>query len=200
MERGANLDAIDLPLNSRLWLKERFAALRGLGEAERLAGIEKIVNWTNPGAGGFYDDLGNLTAQPHLLRGDGYEKDPMLLKTAQVGFAYRPAYRSSWWTHAEGLQENPVVLRYSNLDPAAGYKVRVTYAGEVRPIEVRLEANGGIELHPFLQKTLPPEPLEFDIPREATRGGELTLRWNRRPGLGGNGRGNQVSEVWLIRK
>ena len=200
MERGANLDAIDQPLNSRLWLKERFAALRALSEAERASGLERIVNWTNPGPGGFYDDLGNLTGQPHLARGDGYEKDPMLLNSSITGFAYRPAFRASWWTHAEALQENAVVLRYPNLDPSASYKVRMVYAGESRPIEIRLEANGNIEVHPFLKKPWPPEPLEFDVPGEATRGGELTLRWQRRPGLAGNGRGNQVSEVWLIRK
>ena len=43
-------------------------------------------------------------------------------------------------------------------------------------------------------------PIEFDIPREATRSGVLILAWTREPGQGGNGRGCQVSEVWLIRK
>jgi len=33
-----------------------------------------------------------------------------------------------------------------------------------------------------------------------TAGGQLELRWSREPGLGGNGRGCQVSEVWLIRR
>ncbi|MDT7893641.1 hypothetical protein [Fervidibacter sp.] len=43
-------------------------------------------------------------------------------------------------------------------------------------------------------------PLEFDIPTEAVKGGTLTLTWYPEPGLGGNGRGCQVSELWLIRK
>ena len=34
---------------------------------------------------------------------------------------------------------------------------------------------------------------------EACRG-ELTLRWYREPGQGGNGRGCQVAEVWLIKQ
>ena len=42
--------------------------------------------------------------------------------------------------------------------------------------------------------------MEFDIPREATRNGSLTLTWTVEPGRGGNGRGCQVAEVWLIRK
>ena len=43
-------------------------------------------------------------------------------------------------------------------------------------------------------------PLEFDIPREATRDGTLDLDFTAEPGRGGNGRGCQVAEVWLIRK
>ena len=58
MDRGASLDTLDFPLNNRPWLKERFARVRQLArEAERLAGIRAIVDWENPGPGGFYDDL-----------------------------------------------------------------------------------------------------------------------------------------------
>ena len=52
----------------------------------------------------------------------------------------------------------------------------------------------------LLGKTILGSPLEFDIPREATAGGSLSLKWFGTPGLGGNGRGNQVAEVWLIRQ
>jgi len=50
-----------------------------------------------------------------------------------------------------------------------------------------------------MHKPWPPRPLEFNIPPEATAGGELSLIWNREPGLGGNGRGCQVAEVWLLK-
>ena len=42
--------------------------------------------------------------------------------------------------------------------------------------------------------------MEFDLPPAATAKGELTLTWTREPGLGGNGRGCMVSEIWLLRK
>ena len=42
--------------------------------------------------------------------------------------------------------------------------------------------------------------MEFAIPPEATRGGYLSLSWTAEPGLGGNGRACQISEVWLIRE
>ena len=58
-----------------------------------------------------------------------------------------------------------------------------------------------MNIHHLVPSVSPPvAPVEFDIPREATRNGELDLSWYREAGLGGNGRGCQVSEVWLIRK
>jgi hypothetical protein len=200
VDRGANLDTIDVPLNNRMWLKARFAELRQTAdEAERLKGIDAIVNWTDPGPGGFYDDLGNPAAQPHLVRGVGYQKDPAFLESSLVGFGYRPALRNSWWTHAESLVDAPLRMHYGDLDRAAQYKIRVVYGGDSASVKVRLTANG-IEVHPMMTKPAPVRPIEFDIPKQATEKGELDLSWSRDAGLGGNGRGCQVSEVWLIRK
>ena len=50
-----------------------------------------------------------------------------------------------------------------------------------------------------MPKTIPPKPLEFELPPETTKSGELTLDWFREPGLGDNGRGCHVAEVWLIK-
>jgi hypothetical protein len=54
-------------------------------------------------------------------------------------------------------------------------------------------------VHPFRAKGTAGEQAEFDIPQQATATGTLSLEWTRTPGLGGNGRGTQVSEVWLIK-
>jgi hypothetical protein len=66
-------------------------------------------------------------------------------------------------------------------------------------VRVRLTANDAIEIHPLVQKPRDMKPLEFDIPRSATRAGILDLTWHTEP-VRGNGRGCQVSEVWLIKK
>jgi hypothetical protein len=200
-DRGANLDTLDAPLNNRTWLKQRFAELRQTAdESERLKALRQIVNWTDPGPGGFYDDLGNPAQQPHLVRGAGYQKDPAFLESSLVGFAGRAALPRPWWTHAESLNDAPLQMHYDDLDPGAQYKIRVVYAGDSPRGKIRLEANGGIEIHPLMAKAAPVKPVEFDIPRQATEKGDLTLSWYREPGLGGNGRGCQVAEVWLIRK
>jgi hypothetical protein len=206
-ERGANLDAIDLPLNDRGWLESQFAEIRKTAdERERLAAIDAIVNRTNPGPGGFYDDLGNLSRQPHLVRGAGFDKDPAYFESSLVGFAMRSlggpllTQPRAWWDHAESLYEAPLEMYYPGLDPSAEYKLRVVYAGDATRPKIRLVAGDGIEIHPLLSRPVPFRPLEFDIPHAATAKGELRLKWYREPGLGDAGRGTQVAEVWLIRK
>ncbi len=200
--RGANLDTIDEPLNNRVWLGKQFDELAALpDEKSRLEGIAKIVDWKDPGPGGFYDDLGNLTAQPHLLRGLGYEKDPAHLQSSLVGFGGGrnfTDYPISWWRHAEALNDTPLQMHYDGLDPAAQYRVKVVYAGD-STAKIRLDADDA-QVHPLLSRPVPFHPLEFDIPRQATADGAVTLTWRREAFLGGNGRGNQVAEVWLMKK
>jgi hypothetical protein len=200
VDRGANLDTIDVPLNNRIWLKKKFAEIREKpAESDRRSGIKQIVQWTDPGPGGFYDDLGNLTRQPHLVRGLGFAQDPDIRKSSAVGFGGRPDWRISWTQHAFAMHEQPVQLHYDGLDTQARYKVRVIYAGDNFRYKVKLDSEKGV-VHDWFKKPMPPAPVEFDIPAEATANGDLTLSWNIEPGLGGNGRSNQVAEVWLIRK
>jgi len=190
-DRGATLDTIDAPLNNRLWLEQRFRELRvAATEAERLAGIDEILHWTEAGPGGFYDDLGDTANQPHLVRDEN----------TQVGFGPSGTRRRSWWDNAESRYDTPVRMRYDGLDRAARYKIRVVYAGENPRRRIRLEAGGRWQVHGLMEKPTPLRPLEFDIPHEATERGELDLAWYGEPGFGGNGRGCQVSEVWLIKK
>lgn len=89
---------------------------------------------------------------------------------------------------------------YTHLDPTARYKIRVIYAGDSPKRKIRLVANEGMEVHPYLTKPMPFKPLEFAIASAATQQGKLTLSWSAEPGLGGNGRSCQVSEVWLIKE
>jgi hypothetical protein len=199
--RGANLDTIDVPLNNRVWLKRRLSELRSLArESERRAGIEAILHWTDPGPGGFYDDLGNSGRQPHLVRGTGFNEDPDFRESALLGFAYRPEWRTSWCDHADALFDTPLKMRYTNLDRTARYKVRIIYAGDNFNTLVRLLADDKIEIHAPMKKPYPVRPVEFTVPAAATEDGDLTLTWYGEAGRGGSGRGCQVAEVWLIRE
>ncbi len=201
--RGANLDAIDFPLNNRVWLKAQFAQIRALpDERARVAAIARIADWTNPGPGGFYDDLGDTARQPHLVGGEPYDQDPDFLRSPMMGFSSSPQQgaRVSWFTVAESLDDTPLKMRYTGLDSSAKYAVRVVYGNGTPRAKMRLVANGSVEIHPFQDKPRPMAPVEFEIPQAATQGGELELAWTKPSGAGGNGRGVQVAEVWLIRR
>ncbi len=212
--RGANLNTIDFPLNNRIWLKQQFSEIRKpMTERERAEKLDEIVNRQNPGPGGYYDDLGNLMQQPHLVRGPGFEKDPSLLESsvvsivsqaelatgdfALIGMGMQPAGPISWWDLAESYYDTPLRMRYTGLDRSAPYKVRVVYAGDMQR-DMRLVADEKFEVHPLIKKEK--RPLEFDIPTAATSDGELNLSWSQAPGSRGAGRGCQVAEIWLIKK
>ncbi|HKX62796.1 MAG TPA: hypothetical protein VJS65_13145 [Verrucomicrobiae bacterium] len=204
--RGNSLDDIDVPLNDAEWLRHRFLQIRGLpDEAARQTALAEILRRTDPGPGGFYDDLGDPGRQPHLLPGLGWRKDPGFFATPQIGFNDRvnegqPLPRASW-TSAESLYTATIQMRYRDLDPAARYKIRVVYGRYKNSGKIRLVATeraGSHEVHGWLKKEC--EPLEFNIPPAATADGELTLTWQPEPDRGGNGRVMEVAEVWLMRK
>jgi hypothetical protein len=199
--RGATLDTIDVVLNDRLWLKRRFERIRKLDtEPARLRELDAIVDWTNPGPGGFYDNLGDPCRRPHLVPGSSYRDDPASLHGPMTAFDQEPWWRRSWCRHAGTLFGEPLRMHYTGLDPTAAYKVRVVYTGDMFQVRIRLVANDAIEVHPLLLKPREMTPLEFELPAEATRSGTLGLSWHVEPGRGGNGRGCQVAEVWLIKK
>jgi hypothetical protein len=204
VSRGANLDTLDAAITNLPWLRRRIRQARQLpSEQEQMKAIEEVLNWANPGPGGFYDDLGDLSRQPHLVRGLGGVEDPEFRASSLVGFDYPDLFGDeapiSWKRWAESLFDAPLKLHYTGLDPRGKYRVRVVYSGDNRGAKIRMTCNGKSEIHPFRRKLWPPRPLEFDVPPEATAEGELTLIWSQEPGLGGNGRGCQVAEVWLIR-
>lgn len=202
IERGANLDRIDATLNDRPWLMKQFAEIEKLSTEEaRLKQIHLLTHWTNPLPGSFYDDLGNPGHEPHLALGHGFVADPELYKSAIDGIADRTpedGWRVSWITYAETLYDDPLILRYEELNSKVHYKIRITYAGEDYSLPIRLVANHTLEIHSPLPRDTNPKIVEFPIPKEATSTGTLDLEWTRPPGLGGSGRGHQVAEVWLI--
>jgi hypothetical protein len=199
---------VDYPLNDRPWLKEQFAQIRTLpSEEARLAAIHQIVNWTNPGAGGYYLDLSNAYHCPYLVDTLPYEVDPGFYRSPHRRFPYwkdkRP-FRRAWRAYTGCLADFPLRLHFPALDANAKYKVRVVYSDTEEGSKIRLDAAGAnneaVEIHGYITKTLPPEPLEFDIAPAATRGGDLMLSLSREPGLGGLGAGHEISEIWIIKQ
>lgn len=202
VERGANLDLIDRPLNNRNWLEEMFDRIVLLtDEDERLVEIERILNWENPGPGGFYTDFGDFGNNPHLVPGKSYREDPGFWHSPFIGWRVRTpqtqTWRTSWKRYIHTLFETPLKMHYPDLDRHARYQVKIIYLRG----PVQLMANDDIIVHDYIDMpNFTIEPRIFDIPYEATRGGSLTLTWNMEPGRGSTGRGNKIAEMWLFKK
>lgn len=198
-DRGATLDTLDVPLSDAPWLWKRLDEIgRMEDEKARLAAMDKVVNWTNPGSGGFYDNLGDPANMPRVVRKpQGWDSSGRFL-SPPLSVAQQPYAIDGWrWSWMTSIQVGGVLqMRYSNLDPEARYKVRAVYTAEpVRPRSVRLMANQKFEIHPVIRHREVVGPVEFEIPAEATRGGELLLEWSPGP----DEDSCRVSEVWLLR-
>jgi len=202
IERGANLDRVDVDLNDRAWmLHELNAAAKIADDTLRLEAIHKIARYTDPGPGGFYDDLGDISHEPHLVLGHGWKGDPQLYNTTINGIADKipdDNLRVSWINYAETLYDHPIEMIYYNLDKTQHYRIRITYGGEDYTVPIRLVANDTMEIHAPLKRDTNPKIVEYDIPQAATATGTLDLKWTRPNGIGGGGRGLQVAEVWLM--
>lgn len=202
VDRGANLDRVDVPLNDRVWLMRRFAAVRALPtEPARLLALRDLQDAGSMPAGTFYDDLGQPEAEPHLDRGMGFVRDPEFYRTAIDGIAdatTAEGWRLADLSYAETLYETPLHLHYEGLRPATRYTLRVTYAGEAYTLPMTLRDGAGELIHGPRMRLGNPETVEFALPDGAVSNGKLDLFWSRPKGLGGGGRGNQVARVWLI--
>jgi hypothetical protein len=207
--RGTSQNTLDTPLTDRVWLIKqiRFAIDRIADNKPLELNLDDqidVINYSlqHPGdmpPGSFYDDLGDPARQPHLVRGAGFDDDPDFRRSSMISFDIRPGLPKAWTTYALSMYDGPLQMRYTGLDPKAQYQVRAVYAADSFRAKVRLEAEGK-EIHPLMDKADPATAIEHDVPLAATADGELTLMWTREPGKGGNGRGCQVREVWLIRK
>jgi hypothetical protein len=202
VERGAQLDTLDTPVTDGPWLRAQIAAIRVLtGQEKQVQAIRDLLRRTDPGPGGYYDELGNIANRPHLLTGLGARKDPDFRHSPLIEFSYPDRFGDTapiaWKRWVGALYDAPIEMRYEGLNPQIAYKVRVVYGAGAR-LKIRLMANDKIEVHPYIPRPLPVAPVEFTIPAEATADSTLKLSWTREPGLGGNGRGCEVAEVWLM--
>lgn len=191
IERGANLDRVDVDLNDRVWIERQLAT----------HSPAELADHARTREGALYDDLGDPWNEPHLVRGSSAASDPLRFHGAVDGIADRTpedGWRMAWISYAESLYDAPLRLHYTGLDPRRRYRLVATYAGEDYWLPMRLVANGSIEIHPPLDRKTNPMTVEFTIPAAATRGGTLDLAWTRPAGMGGSGRGHQVAETWLI--
>lgn len=205
VRRGANLDTADHPVTDILWMRRQLLELRKSTDAKTIsAGIRSILYRTDPGPGGFYDELGNPANRPHFLDPQHDPNDPDNRHIPVIDSLYpdtlHDAAPMAWKHWVQSIYDAPVRLHYQDLDPSAEYFLRIVYGGDEPKEKIRLVANEDVEIHPALARTWPPAPQEFPVPKTATARGRLLLTWTAEPGRGNDGRGCQIAEVFLIPK
>jgi len=196
-DMDSTLDNLYHALNNRQWLEVEFEKILAMDDKDKqLSRIARIVNWEDPGPGGFYDNLGVVGKQPHLVRNKRWEDDP--------GFDYSPiefnmhkpasTMRQSMLVSAFTRYNNPLIMRWTGLDKTAQYKMRVIYAGPYKA-QMTCETDEGLIVHGPTGNAGPKE-LEYDIPTSATSDGTVELKWK----ITNIVRGPSVSEIWIIKK
>jgi len=184
-ERGSFMDFMDLPLNNRWWLEDEFDKIRKMNtEGEKLERIESIVNWENPGKGGFYDNISDISASPHVVS----------VTDDAIDYAWWDNGRSRKRLSTQLFQFSPV-LEYDKLDSEASYLIRVSGYGEAL-----LRANDTL-LDPIKYDKELETFKEFLLPKELIEDGKLKLTFDRPDESHLNWRQySKVMEVWLIRQ
>ncbi|SHF26211.1 hypothetical protein SAMN05444274_104217 [Mariniphaga anaerophila] len=193
------VERIDVPLNNSEWLLSQFDRIKNTsGEPEQLQMVYEILNRTNPGPGGFYDNLGTEASFSRVKAKKKAEEDPGThfypRRNYIRGVVPMPV---SWKVQMATLYEEPLVLVYENLDPNSEYKIRINYTGGIGrgQSKMKLIANGEYIVHDFIDTEGKPIQ-EFNLPKEAYSEGKMELSWT----CGKGERGAPVAEVWIIKK
>ena len=193
------------------WLHHSLERAAEADPAKRRALVERILYNDDPGVGGYYDDAGDPARSPRLARGWPYDG-------GEVSTANRRSQRTMAFTTTE---KDGVTFQYDDLDPKAEYRVRLSlvrpkykprYAYRHKQTRESIYADDIPIAKELELPELNAEDFEFDIPKNTTSDGKLTLTLRKQEGIGEGlqsdltiwrntgGWGTLVSEVWLMKK
>lgn len=184
-QRGCIYDFKDYPLNNRWWLEDEFKKIKEMGsEEEKLARLETIRTWENPGKGSIYVNVSNFSQNDKVLT-TSYD-----------------ACDVAWWESgfsrarlSSQLFQTDPVIEFEDLDSNGRYLIRVSGKGDAL---IRVD---GRRLRPQVYNKEIATFKEFAIPKVLTQDGKITisfdipeeshLRWKEY---------SHISDVWLIKK
>lgn len=183
-ERGAIRDFIDYPLNNRWWLEDEFKKIKALkSEDEKLARLESIRLYENPGAGSFYDNISSSDAK-HVTS----ETEDA------IDYLWENNGLSRKRLSTQLFQFTPE-LQYNELDPNANYLIRIAGLGEAL-----LRANGE-RLKPTKYEKGFEQFKEFPLPKELYKDGKLKITFDKPNEEHLNWRKqSRVTDVWILKQ
>jgi hypothetical protein len=210
--RGNFIDLINMPLNDSPYLLDQLERIEKISDnTERLKEIKNLIHRTDPGPGGFYDHFGDPESWYRVVPGLTWEEDPGSLQSPRIGFGVglvgeewvdeiqATGFKGqitprAWMKQAKTLYDQPLKIRYDNLDPKASYRIKISYTGRFRS-RMKMTTDDGQTIHEFIQTGNQPT-FEFNVPQAATSDGKVIFIWN----CGEGERGSQVTEIWLMKQ
>jgi hypothetical protein len=193
-ERGAILDFIDYPLNNRLWLEDELAKVRALtDETTRVARLEQLRTWEDPGPGSFYDDVGHVGRSPRVVRVEVSSGEPQVRSGPMPHFVWEREGQSRQRLTWQSSLRWPVAIVYERLDPKASYTLRLNGPGDAKP-----KVDGQPVTPTVYSRTLG-ELKEYPVPAAAIADGRLVVTFEPIDESHLNWRQHsRLSEAWLI--
>ncbi len=184
-ERGAILDFIDYPLNNRWWLADEFDLVRKMPlETDKLARLNVIATWENPGTGSYYDNISDLSKGPRVK---SRTEDATDVLWANDGL--------SRLRLSSQLFQNFPKLEYADLDPNGQYLIRISGFGEAL---LRVD---GERIAPTMYRKGLEEFKEFPLSPIYVRDGKLNVSFDEPEESHLNWRQHsKVFDVWLLKK
>jgi hypothetical protein len=198
------------------WLERQLHRALAAKGKQREELLSMIIDYENPGNGGYYDNLGTANHAPNVVFGYPYDHgQPYVPEMLAEG--NRPSQRSMHFTQDEA---QGVTLHYRDLDPRARYRIRLTlvrpwyqdrYAMRMNQKSQTIFADEQILAKDVELPLQMSDHFTFEIPAELTKDGELTIRFQKAKDVASGDRvsveqwrnsggwGTLVSEVWLIK-
>ena len=123
VDRGANLDTLDVPLNNRLWLEQTVRASCGQLPTKPSAGGHRRDRAIGPipGPAASTTIWANPTRQPHLVRGLRAPERSGVPGVFAGGIRGRRGLRGPGGRTPKRCYDAPLRMHYEGLDPAAHY-------------------------------------------------------------------------------
>lgn len=199
------------------WLKRQLERAKAAKGDEKVALLRMIIDYENPGPGGYYDNLGTANPAPNVVFGYPYDHgQPYVPQMLAEG--NRPSQRSMHFTQDE---DQGVTLEYRDLDPDASYKIRLTlvrpwfqerYAMRMNQKSQTIYADDEVIAKDVELPLQMSDFFTFELPKSTTQDGTVTIRLERAADVArgdrvtveqwrnSGGWGTLVSEAWLIKE
>jgi hypothetical protein len=199
------------------WLRRQLERAKAAAPEQRKELLGMITNYSDPGKGGFYDNLGTANLALNVEFGYPYDHGQPYVSD-MLSESNRPSQRSMHFTQDE---DQGVTLRYTDLDTTASYKIRFTlvrpwyqerYATRMNQKSESIYANDILIADNVELPLQTSDFFTYDIPVKATKTGQLVIRFERASNVAhgdrisreqwrnSGGWGTIVSEAWLLRK